>query len=74
MCDIRDAIRWNNGCVVRVNLGPPDWWLLEAETYVGAIDCVHENTVHMLVLILWFVIVMYGEYNVKLPHIFKPQI
>jgi hypothetical protein len=32
---------------------------------LGAIDSVYENTVHMLVLILSFVIVMHGEYNVK---------
>jgi hypothetical protein len=53
MCDIRDVIRWINGRAVRVNLGTAWWWLLEAETYVGAIDSVYENTVHMLVLILW---------------------
>jgi hypothetical protein len=34
-------------------LGTPWWWLVEAETYVGAIDSVYENTVRMLVLILW---------------------
>jgi hypothetical protein len=33
--------------------------------HVGAVDSVYENTVHMLVLILWFVIMMHGEYNVK---------
>jgi hypothetical protein len=34
--------------------------LQEAETYVGAIDSLYENTVHILVLILWFVIMMHG--------------
>jgi hypothetical protein len=34
-------------------LGTAWWRLVEAETYVGAIDSVYENTVRMLVLILW---------------------
>jgi hypothetical protein len=46
-------------------LGTVWGWLLKAETYVGAIDSVYENMVHMLVLTLWFVIKMHGEYNVK---------
>jgi hypothetical protein len=52
-------------CKKIMKLGTPWWWPLEAETYVGAIDSVYENAVHMLVLILWFVITMHGEYNVK---------
>jgi hypothetical protein len=35
--------------------GTPWWWLVKAETYVGAIDSVYENTVHMLGfnLVMW---------------------
>jgi hypothetical protein len=65
MCDIRDVIWWINGCVVHVKFGTPWWWLIKTETYVGAVDSVYENTVHTLVLILWIVIMMHGEYNVK---------
>jgi hypothetical protein len=46
-------IRGSQWMCTTCKLGAPWWWLLEAETYVGAIDSVYENTVHMLVSILW---------------------
>jgi hypothetical protein len=43
----------------------PWWWLGKVETCVMALDYTSKNTVHLLVVNLWFVIRMHGEYNVK---------
>jgi hypothetical protein len=45
-------------------LGIPWWWLVKAETYVGAIDAVYEKNSAYVGFILWFVIMIHGEFNV----------